>query len=171
MNPEIKEPTIKCDVCAEFEARNVVLPPLPLHSIADRSLSRPGADLLTLSWKQHIVLVDYYVYYIETSPGIKDTTSTAVLKFIKQQFSRHDILNILVTDNGLQFASREFIELNSTWEFKHVTSLKFTPSIKWESRVSSESSKETLVESIQRRCRSITVTIRLQKKTYSRNTK
>ena len=59
MNADIKEAVTKCEVCAEFVARNATLP-MQTHPIADRPCSRLGADLFTLRSKQHIVLVDYY---------------------------------------------------------------------------------------------------------------
>lgn len=59
MNADIKEAVTKCEVGAEFEARNATLP-MQTHPIADRPWSRLGADLCTLKSKQHIVLVDYY---------------------------------------------------------------------------------------------------------------
>ena len=98
------------------------------HPIADRPWSRLGADLFTLKSKQYIVLVDYYSDYIEVSPGLKDTTSSAIIKFMKQQFSRHGIPDVLVTDNGPQFVSKEFEEFTLAWEFKHVTSWQGWPS-------------------------------------------
>ena len=107
MNADIKEAVTKCEVCAAFEARNATLP-MQTYPIADRPCSRLGADLFTLKSKKHIILVDYYSNYIELSPGLKDTASTAIIKFMKQQFSRHGIREILVTCNGPQFVSGEF---------------------------------------------------------------
>lgn len=121
MNTNIKEAVTKCEVCAEFQARNASLP-MQTHPIPDRPWSRVAADLFTLNSKGHIVLVDYYSDYIEVSPGLKDTKSPVIIKFLKQQFSRHGIPDVLVTDNGPQFVSKEFEAFTREWEFKHVSS-------------------------------------------------
>ena len=68
--------------------------------------------------KEYIVLVDSYSDYVEVSQ-LKATTTTALIEFFKEQFSRHGIPDILMTDNGPQYTSREFTR---EWEFKHLTS-------------------------------------------------
>lgn len=45
------------------------------------------------------------------------------MKFLKEQFSRYGIPDVLVTDNGPQYTCREFTEFSRGWEFKHVTTL------------------------------------------------
>jgi len=111
--------------CAEFQASNPQQP-LQTHKIPDRPWSRLAADLFTLQSKDYIVLVDYYSDFIEVSP-LRETTSAAIIKFMRVQFSRHGIPDVLVTDNGPQFASKEFAEFVKQWEFLHVTSSPYHP--------------------------------------------
>ena len=125
MNSAIKEAVTKCQVCAEFQASNPQQP-LQTHKIPDRPWSRLAADLFTLQTKDYIVLVDYYSDYVEVSP-LRETTSAAIIKFMRVQFSRHGIPDVLITDNGPQFASREFAEFAKQWEFLHVTSSPYHP--------------------------------------------
>lgn len=125
MNSDIKEAVAKCDVCAEYQASNPQQP-LQTHKIPDRPWSRLAADLFTLHSKDYIVLVDYYSDFVEVSP-LKQTTSSAIIKFMRVQFSRYGIPDILVSDNGPQFASREFAEFAKQWEFQHVTSSPYHP--------------------------------------------
>ena len=73
-----------------------------------------SADLFTLKLKHRMVQLDQHCNYIEVSPSVKDTTSTAVIKFMEQQFNRHGIPNELVTNNGPQFVSKEFKEFTCT---------------------------------------------------------
>ena len=51
-----------------------------------------------------------------------ETTASAIISFLKEQFSRHAIPDVLVSDNGPQYDKREFTEFSKEWEFKHVTS-------------------------------------------------
>ena len=92
----------------------------PTHSSPcrhTRSQSRVGADLFSLHSKDYIVLVDYYSDFVDL---LKNTSSSAVIKFLKAQFSGHGIPDVLVTDNGPQYVSGEFSEFTTQWEFQHV---------------------------------------------------
>ena len=62
--------------------------------------------------------VDSYSDYVKVSQ-LKATTLTALIQFFKEQFSRHGIRDILMTDNSPQYTSREFTR---EWEFKHLIS-------------------------------------------------
>ena len=125
MNSDIKEAVTKCEVCAEYQASNPQQP-LQTHKIPDRPWSRLAADMFTLRTKNYIVLVDYYSDFVEVSP-LKEITASAIIKFMKVQFSRHGIPDVLVSDNGPQFANREFAEFAKNWEFQHVTSSPYHP--------------------------------------------
>lgn len=78
-------------------------------------------NMFTLHSKDYIDLVDYY------SDPLKQTTSSAIIKFMRVQFSRHGIPDALVSNNGPQFASREFAEFAKQWEFQHVTLSPYHP--------------------------------------------
>ena len=53
---------------------------------------------------------------------VDSTVSVEVIGALKQQFSRHGIRDILVTDNGPQFDCREFRQFAAAWEFEHLSS-------------------------------------------------
>ena len=72
------------------------------------------------------VLVDYCSDFVEVDL-LKNTNSSAVIKLLKAQFSHHGIPDVLVTDNGPQFISREFSEFATQWKFQHVTSSPYHP--------------------------------------------
>ncbi|PFX26209.1 Retrovirus-related Pol polyprotein from transposon 17.6 [Stylophora pistillata] len=125
VNSDIKEVVTKCQVCAEYQASNPQQP-LQTQRIPERPWSQLAADLFTLQSKDYIVQVDYYSDFVEVSP-LRETTSAAIIKSMRVQFSRHGTPDILVTDNGPQFASREFAEFAKQWEFLHVTSSSYYP--------------------------------------------
>ena len=52
---------------------------------------------------------------------LNNTMSTSIIEFCKQQCSRYDIPDILISDNGPQLKSSEFTEFARTWQFTHVT--------------------------------------------------
>ena len=51
-----------------------------------------------------------------------DTTSSTVIQFLKEQFSRHGIADCLVNDNGSYIVIEEFHEFTTAWKLKHITS-------------------------------------------------
>jgi len=125
MNSQIKEALATCEVCAEYQASNPQQP-MQTHKIPDRPWHQLGADLFTLQSKDYTVLVDYYPNFVEVS-RLKDANSKAIIKFMKAQFNCHGIPDVLVSDNGPQFTSREFAEFATQWEFQHVTSSPYHP--------------------------------------------
>ena len=91
------------------------------HEIPDRPWSRVSSDLFTLNCKKYIVLANSYSDFIEVGE-LNGTTANYIIEFLKEQFSRYSIPDILVTDNVPQYGCREFTEFSGEWEFKHVTS-------------------------------------------------
>ena len=91
------------------------------HEIPERPWSRVAADLFILHGESYIALMDYFSDFIEVAE-LPDTTSSSVIQFLKEQYSRHCIPDCLVTDNGSQIVSQEFMQFATDWEFKHVTS-------------------------------------------------
>ena len=91
------------------------------HQIPDSPWSRVAADEVKLYGKDYIVIVDFYSDFIGVKM-LEENTSSAVIEFLKEQFSRDGLPDILVTDNGLQFRSQEFKQVTHSWEFAHVSS-------------------------------------------------
>ena len=120
MNSETKEAITNCSICAEHQAKQQKQP-TQTHQIPDRPWSRLFSDLFTLHGKEYIVLVDGYSDFIEVK-CLQSTTSATLIQFFKEQFSRHGIPDVLMTDNGPQYTSREFTDFTQEWEFKHISS-------------------------------------------------
>ena len=87
----------------------------------ERPWSRVSTDQFKLHLKEYIVLVDLYSDFIEVK-DLHENTSTAVIEFLKEQFSRYGIPDTLATDNGPQFISQKFRQFSQDWEFLHVSS-------------------------------------------------
>ena len=166
MNSDIKEAVAKCEVCAEYQANNPQQP-LQTRKIPDKPWSRLAADLFTLHSKDYIVLVDYYSDFVEVSP-LEQTTSSAIIKSMRVQFSRHGIPDVLVSDNGPQFASREFAEFAKQWAgilTYHLITLP--PKVQRKGLISHESCQKPLQESPERQQRPLDKFVGLQKYPYS----
>ena len=120
MNAEVRDLIKQCSICNEFQAKNQKQP-MQSHQLPDRPWSRVAADQFKLQGKEYIVLVDFYSDFIEVKQ-LEENTSSSVIEFLKEQFSRYGIPDTLVTDNCSQFTSYEFQQFSRDWEFIHVSS-------------------------------------------------
>ena len=84
-------------------------------------LLRVAVDLCKLNGRTLLIASDYYSSYIEIS-RLTTVTSKAVIKALKEIFARLGIPDEVVSDNGSQFSSAEFVVFAKTWSFAHVTS-------------------------------------------------
>lgn len=76
--------------------------------------------------KDWFITRNYWSDYFEISQ-LPDTYASTVIKSLKRQFARHGIPDTLYSDSGPQFASREFKEFASDWQFDHQTSSRYYP--------------------------------------------
>lgn len=80
-----------------------------------------GTDLFLFNGRQYLITVDYYSSFFEVDKLHKTDPATLIEK-LKRQFSRHGISEIVISDNGWQFAFIEFARFASGWHFQHITS-------------------------------------------------
>ena len=100
--------------------------PLLIHPVPDLPWSFVSADIFDWSGLQYLILVDSYSGWFEMST-LSDLSSKSVITKMKQHFAVHGIPSKLLTDNGPQFASRQFKSFASEWSFEHVTSSPYFP--------------------------------------------
>lgn len=108
-----------CRECARLRVQKVE-PMMPSESPSLPWL-KVGADLFHLQGKTYVAVVDYFSRYPELAL-LSSTSSAAVIVQIKSIFARHGIPELVVTDNGPQFASAEFALFAASYGFRHVTS-------------------------------------------------
>lgn len=128
LNHEIEELVSKCETCQLFQNRQTKEPLTP-HEIPARPWSKVGTDLFELHSQHYIVLVDYYSNFIELENLEGDTTARNVIRKIKQSISRFGIMDTLISDNGPQYNSAEFMEFTRCYKIQHVTSSPGYPEI------------------------------------------
>ncbi|KAL9978343.1 hypothetical protein ACROYT_G015844 [Oculina patagonica] len=120
MNAEVKDFISKCSICQSHkpdQCREDMQP----YPVPPRPWSMLAADLFELGQQQFFLLVDYWSGFFEVQE-LKVATSASVIAACKVQFSRHGIPEVLITDNGSQFASSAFIAFAREWQFEHRTS-------------------------------------------------
>lgn len=67
-----------------------------------------------------LILVDVYSKWIEAYP-LNSSTSTATIQCLRQSFSQRVLPEIVVSDNGSCFTSKEFQEFMYYNGIKHIT--------------------------------------------------
>ncbi|KAL8608117.1 hypothetical protein ACOMHN_016572 [Nucella lapillus] len=116
---EIEEMINKCHTCAIHRPEQKE--PLKPSSFPEQPWSRLGMDLFDLRGKTYLLIVDYYSRWVEIKP-LPNSTSAETINQTKSVFAAQGIPDVVVSDNGPQFASEEFKNFASSYGFTHVTS-------------------------------------------------
>lgn len=119
MSADIERTVRDCAACALYAPRprrspllQHEVPALPWHKLA--------SDIFEYRKKKYIILVDYFSNYMEVGQ-LAGITSRHVIDFMIDQFARHGIPTILVTDNGPAYSSLEFKKFLREWEIEQET--------------------------------------------------
>ena len=125
LNAELKDFILKCDTCNSYKPAQPREPLMP-HEIPSRPWQKVGTDLFLFDQRQYLITVDYYSSFFEVDK-LSTTDSRTVIEKLKMQFSRHGIPEIVISDNGPQYACAEFAKFASDWHFQHITSSPRNP--------------------------------------------
>ena len=71
--------------------------------------------------KKYVIAVDYLSRWAEIHL-MQGEAASAAIQAVKRIFATHSILEVVVSDNGPQFASTEFREFAQEYQFTHTTS-------------------------------------------------
>ena len=88
-------------------------------------------------------MVDYYSRYVEVA-NLSLTKSADITAHLKSMFAHHGIPEVLVSDNGPQFAARGFTTFAANYGFQHVTSSPKFPQSNGESERAVQTVKNLL---------------------------
>lgn len=91
------------------------------HKIPERPWQKVCCDLCKIASESYLIIEDYHSKFLEITKLAKTTSATTIL-YCKSHFARHGIPEEVFTDNGPQFASKEFKKFAEAWSFKHTTS-------------------------------------------------
>ncbi|XP_049527323.1 uncharacterized protein K02A2.6-like [Dermacentor silvarum] len=120
MSSDIEQRARTCSVCRKYAysqpSELLLLQPTP-----DRPWHRVGIDLFTFAGDHYVVVFDAHSNFPDVEK-LRGTTAVEVIDKISAIFSRYGIPSQVCTDNGPQFASREFALFVHRYDFEHITS-------------------------------------------------
>ena len=125
IHEDIEKVVKECSVCAKYNRSNQKEPMVP-HEIPKYPWQIAATDMFYWNGDDYLLLVDYYSKFWEIIK-VPNTKSTTIIAKLKTLFARHGIPEVVKSDNGPQYSSREFAEFAKRWDFKHVTSSPMYP--------------------------------------------
>ena len=138
---EIEEMVKRCHICNKLKPP--IKEPLLSSSVPECPWSRVGVDLFELNGNTYVLVVDYLSRWIEIKL-LSKTTSAETINNIKSIFATHGIPDVVISDNGPQFACHEFAEFASSYGFTHVTSSPRHPQSNGEAERAVQTMKQLL---------------------------
>jgi len=150
MNAEVKDFISKCDVCNSQRDEQAKEPMLS-HEVPDRAWKTVSSDIFKLSGVEYVVVADHYSDYFEYE-ALGVATTAGVVKFLKKTFARYGIPETLISDNGSQYASREFQKFAAEWEFDCVTSSPHYPKSNGKSESAVKTCKRLMKKALAGKC-------------------
>ena len=114
----------RCRTCAAH--LNAVREPLMALAFNEDVWDHVGADLFHHQKEDYLIVVDYCSRWFEIRK-LSTALSVTVITAMKDIFAAQGIPSTVTSDNGPQFASREFAQFAKEWQFTHVTSSALHP--------------------------------------------
>ena len=113
-----------CDTCRSVQHAP---PTFDEHSVIACYLSHIyGSDTGNIDGKPHVVVVDYFLFFIYERP-VCDMDFETLILCLKTIFSEAGVPSCLITNNGRQYCRKEFKEFSLSWSFVHKTLSPYYP--------------------------------------------
>lgn len=126
---EIRELIGSCETCAKFSSKQKKLE-MKSHETPNAPFETISMDVFEINMhgqkRKFLITVDHFSDFIEIDE-LKDMTSRNLILICKRHFSRYGIPKTVISDNGSNFASKEFKEFSKNWCFNHITSSPHYP--------------------------------------------
>ena len=86
------------------------------HEPTDRQREKVPVDIYNLDNKDYLITVDYFSNFLEID-RLRDTKASTCVRKLKSHFARNGIPDVVISDNGPQFTSSEFVQFGREWGF------------------------------------------------------
>lgn len=119
MHADLTEAVRHCQICQEVQPANTK-EPLMTYPLPQSPWQVVASDCLEINGQYYCVFVDTYSDFIEVV-HLDDLTTDSLIEKTKPVFATHGVPSVLVTDNGPNYASRDFANFAHDWDFRHIT--------------------------------------------------
>ena len=85
-----------------------------LSELPDYPWQNVGSDLFELKGVHYLLVVDYFSQFVKISK-MSSTTSVSIISALKSTFSRYEIPLTFISNNGPQYAAKEFKDFSETY--------------------------------------------------------
>ena len=123
---DVKNITKSCEPCQKHAPKQRQEEILVHEPTATKPWSKLASDIFDIKGQSYIVIADYYSRF----PYIKQLiiiTSKSIINVFKPLFADHGFCDILVTDNGPSYVSKEFTTFLEDCSIRHITSSPMYP--------------------------------------------
>ena len=117
INADITNMVSNCSACLEKRQYHQK-EPLIAHEVPTAPWHKVGMDLFSFKGRDYLLVVDYFSNYPEVCL-LNDTHSSSVIMKLKSIFSCFGIPKVVISDNGPQFSSYQFMRFAKEWDFTH----------------------------------------------------
>ena len=119
LSKQLQELVQDCPVCYKHRIQRAEpLLPTPLPKLPWQKV---GTDLFEWKKSTYLLIIDYFSRWIEISK-LDQLTANSVVAHTSSIFARHGFPEVVVSDNGPQFASESYNKFAEEYGFQHITS-------------------------------------------------
>ena len=119
INRDLGDLILNCPEC--YRERQPPVAPLNTSTLPNLPWETVATDQFHWNGSKYLLVVDYFSRFIEIAQ-LRSEISEETIHHLKNIFARHGIPVTVVSDNGLQFSSREFRQFSKLYGFTHRTS-------------------------------------------------
>ena len=138
---QLQDMVSSCEVCCQHHSQRAE--PLIPSELPQLPWQKVGMDLFDYKGSTYLLILDYYSRFIEIAK-LSKTTAGDVINHCKSIFARHGIPEMVISDNGPQFAAESFKEFAQGYNFDHVTSSPYYPQSNGEAETAVKTIKDLL---------------------------
>ena len=146
---DIDNVILTCKQCQDLLPANpkepIIMKPTP-----ERPFQEIAGDFCYHGGKNYLILVDCYSDWPDII-SMGQITATGLISALRQSFCMTGVPDIVWSDQGTQFMSKQFQEFSKQWGFKHITSSPRYPQSNAKSEATVKSMKKLIRTSWQGR--------------------
>ena len=126
INKDIEEMCSQCHTCQKH-AKSNAKETLKHQEVPTRPWQMIGTDLFKLENREYLIIADYFSKMFFVRIVSSPVTSKAVTALTKQILAEQGLPDVIISDNGPQFAGFHYKQFCEQWQIKHKTSSPHYP--------------------------------------------